>query len=256
MLAMPWLGFMSCDMPLWTQCPTEMHLCCVVKNGAQICLIRFSWVSLCCGSFWISKVWISFLVLSQFLSQRWRWMDLKWCGDDTDIILTATVGEADLESWCSLFRTVKLPPWLSSSALLLLGKDQISKREQSSVYGVEWKREQLSSVQQRCHPMPGIPRDSFQKHLTYCPLCPETNPCLLWWKGVSRRVPISTSYRQITFSLWDGLCDTYCMKTIFTSTRVCMKCTCVKSRSNTRTHPNKEQMLSAFRFVFIHNVCK
>lgn len=37
-------------------------------------------------------------------------MDLKRRGDDTDINLTATVGEADPEFWCSLFRTVKLRP--------------------------------------------------------------------------------------------------------------------------------------------------
>lgn len=212
-----------------------------VKTGALKCLIRFWWVNLCCGSFWISRVWSSLLVLSQFLIQRLRWTDLKWCGDDTDINLTATVGEADPEYWCSLFRTVKLWPWLSSSALLLLGGDQISKENRAQSMGRNEKGEQQSSVKPRCHLMPGIPAMVF---LTCRPLCPKETHAwspdelsslhftLLHWGEIE----------QMKFSLWYGLCDKYCMKRICTSTSMY----CMWSRSQVQEHvPDKEQMLSA-----------
>lgn len=52
---------------------------------------------------------------------------MKRRGDDADIILTATVWEADPEYWCPLLRAVTLTP--SSSAPLLLAWESDKRRE-------------------------------------------------------------------------------------------------------------------------------
>lgn len=63
------------------------------------------------------------------------------------------------------------------------------------------KSGQQSSVGPRCHLMPGMPRDAFQNRLTYCLLCPETNPCCDE-KGVSRHVLISAFFLYVIRANW------------------------------------------------------
>lgn len=65
------------------------------------------------------------------------------------------------------------------------------------------KSGQQSSVGPRCHLMPGMPRDAFQNRLTYCLLCPETNPCCDE-KGVSRHVLISAFFLYVIRANWSG----------------------------------------------------
>lgn len=117
------------------------------------------------------------------------WSDLGCV--DTDIILTATVWEA--EYWCSLFRT------LTQLALCYYRLDK--QREQGSIYEVEWKEARQNSLRSRRHLMLWMPCDGFQSHLTYCLPCSEINPCWERWQQ-------TRSHRHIVpFWLhWAALC--------------------------------------------------
>lgn len=64
---------------------------------------------------------------------------------------------------------------LVCSAAPRWGSDK--RREQSSVYGEEWKSGQQSSLKPRCHLMLGMSCDGLPNYLTYSLPCPETNPC-------------------------------------------------------------------------------
>lgn len=99
------------------------------------------------------------------------------------------------------------------------------------------KGEQQSSVKPRCHLMPGIPVMVF---LTCRPLCSEETHAwspdelsslhftLLHWGEIE----------QMKFSLWYGLCDKYCMKSMCTSTSMYVLYICefaVKFKNTSQT---------------------
>lgn len=119
------------------------------------------------GSFWISKMWISFPVSNSFLIQRERWLDLNWCGDDTDIIYQSSWESLTLNTdvHSSILSNSHPDPLVWSAAPW---KTSDKQREQSSVYEEEWRRGQQSSLKPRCHLTPGMPCDGFPNYLTFC----------------------------------------------------------------------------------------
>lgn len=132
------------------------------------------------------------------------------------------------------------------------------------------KSGQQSSVGPRCHLMPGMPRDAFQNRLTYCLLCPETNPCCDE-KGVSRHALISAFFLYVIRANWSGG-GPPCGIAFVTSalyeehipspkhayvTGVYMVHSCeVAVKYKKKTEPEKEHICTLIRFLFIMYVSK
>lgn len=118
--------------------------------------------------------------------------------------------------------------------------------------------------------MPGMPRDAFQSCLTYCLLCPETNPCCDE-KGVSRHALISAFFLYVIRANWSrggppcGIAFvTYTLydkhipspKQVYVTGVYGAQLCEVVGNYKKRTDPDKEHIRTLIRFLSIMHVSK